>query len=277
VKTEQGTLLDTLTTGGNDGLGGHFAFSYNYVPALNGLAAHIVYGIDEILGGLQLKIDSLGLPPEETAKLKQEAYESCREMADAHLEKSRDHFINGIRHKIASAIAEHFDESVTVAKIAFDGKPFGQWGVSVKSHKPLEGLLKWRGKETKRRLNARSQGGSKAEYDWSQLSEYYREQLPRWQDAKDNIFTPNSRNSRWRKWVKSEYSDFDDDLIEWLSDNPELPERILSEGLTKGMTSSPSDIAIMHSARLCGAAGYPRTTRRLHQIRSRQEHGETHL
>jgi len=278
--------VETLEIAGQDEFGGTFAFAYDYAYTLNAVSGGMADYFNKVaeFSYTQLEQRNAELGDKVSSEmLKQEIAEAWQKAYIRYFERFMELFKQGMEKKLRDTLTEHVYECGHATRLELDGTEFsdnnshGKFAVRAKNRENAVGtLIRANVQNIKQRIKAPLRGGSKAEYDWSQLSAYYRQQLPRWQDAKDSIYTPNSSDPRWRKWVKSEYPDFDEDLIEWLSSNPKLPENILSEGRTKGMTSTPSDIAIMHSARLCGSDGYPRTIRRLHQIRKEQESTETH-
>jgi hypothetical protein len=83
----------------------------------------------------------------------------------------------------------------------------------------------------------------------------YNTVLPLWQDAK-SIFKGNAARN-WRAFIKAEHPYLPDDLVLRLSNNPDdLTEDVKCKLAEKGGTSEPSDIALEHAARLCGAPDY---------------------
>jgi hypothetical protein len=154
----------SLRVGGEDGFGGNFAFSYNYVPALLSVNTHITNSINRILWGLQSEIDKLSL--DEDLKSEKEAliYESCKEMADAQTQEAENHFFSNIEDKIRFAIAELIDESIAMSKLAIDDINFGkEIKISRQANRKttIKRLIRWREGAMKRRLNAPSHGGNR--------------------------------------------------------------------------------------------------------------------
>lgn len=95
----------------------------------------------------------------------------------------------------------------------------------------------------------------KARYDLSELLNHYTTVLPLWQDAKD-IYKDN-RNRNWQKIINTVHPYLPDDLIARLSGNPaDISDEIKAKLAEKGGSSEPSDIAVEHAARLCGAPDY---------------------
>jgi len=95
----------------------------------------------------------------------------------------------------------------------------------------------------------------KARYDLSELLNHYSTVLPLWQDAKE-IYKDN-RKRNWQQIVKTVHPYLPVDLVARLSGNPsDLSDEVKENLAEKGGTSEPSDIAIEHAARLCGAPDY---------------------
>jgi len=95
----------------------------------------------------------------------------------------------------------------------------------------------------------------KVRYNLSELLNHYITVLPLWQDAKD-IYKDN-RNRNWKRIIDTVHPYLPDDLVARLSGNPaDLSDEIKAKLAEKGGTSEPSDIAVEHAARLCGAPDY---------------------
>jgi hypothetical protein len=90
--------------------------------------------------------------------------------------------------------------------------------------------------ESRRRMGARMRGGSEPKYPLEELNQYYESLLLTWRDAK-RIYRENRRRSNWRVIVKTIHSNLPPDLIDKLNISSERP----------------SDLAIEHAARCCGA------------------------
>jgi len=107
------------------------------------------------------------------------------------------------------------------------------------------------------------------------LAEEYSRLHPIWQDAK-SVYEQNSHRTHWRKMVKDAISDeqLPDDLIGRLSGKlNDIPEEMQAKLSEKGGAPKPSDIALEHSARLCGTAPYSLTIRRLYQLLEKRNIG----
>lgn len=120
--------------------------------------------------------------------------------------------------------------------------------------------------------------GGRLDHPLIRLNDRYAEVHSQWNDAK-KIYRRNSSN-KWPAFVAAQYPHFPEDLIEWLGCNtptsdlgrslsPEISDKMLL-GEAQGLTSQPSDIALEHAARLCGAGPHCLTVRQLRSIRSTQ-------
>jgi hypothetical protein len=137
-ETEQNEELSKgiLSASGADGFGGTFGFSLFYFPALNALTLHTRLGIQQVLGTILAVIDDKGLNPDEAESYMNDAQRVCQEMANAYVQKAREHFINGIEKKIRSAIGEHIDESIAVSKLALDRNLWAKPRLANKPRRP---------------------------------------------------------------------------------------------------------------------------------------------
>lgn len=119
-------------------------------------------------------------------------------------------------------------------------------------------------------LPEKESGGTKPDYDLINLPDHYPNLLKVWhsakQDAKKAQKDPLLKEN-WRKRIQGSYEyDLPDDLIEWLNVNiqerqAKLMARSDLEHLTNKLKAgymliAPSDIAVEHSARLCGIPPY---------------------
>lgn len=112
--------------------------------------------------------------------------------------------------------------------------------------------------------------GRKADYLLVQLDTHYKRLQPIWRLAKADSRKAQidpALSKRWRQRIKSSFeAELPDDLIEWLNSSvEEQQERLLSfkklTNLQKKLEAGyaltkPSDIAMEHAARLCGAPPY---------------------
>ena len=119
-------------------------------------------------------------------------------------------------------------------------------------------------------LQEKESGGMTPHYDLTNLPDHYPNLLKIWQAAKQDAKKAQKElllKENWRKRIQGSYKyDLPDDLIEWLNTNEQerqakltgrsdlkyLPKR-LKDGYVLTM---PSDFAVEHSARLCGAPPY---------------------
>lgn len=188
---------------------------------------------------------------------------------EQHLEDAIDDaLMNLYREATSYAKAEVYKQTGTLFEKGQDGHILLGKGANKYLRNLSNTITKYTSRDREQRLNIIP--GRESEYNFTTLSKNYRRELPNWQDAK-KIYKRNRSDQNWRKWIKDKYKHFDIDLIEWLSDYPNLSSSLQEEGNLKGLTSEPSDIAIIHAARLCGAPGYSLTVRRLHSIRKDQE------
>jgi hypothetical protein len=113
----------------------------------------------------------------------------------------------------------------------------------------------------------RSRGGSNANYNLNGLLDFYKKLLPFWQQAKRDAHQAQHnpiKKSIWRELIRG-YG-LPDDLIEWLNKSEdEKTMKILGyseftylqEKLKSGYAlTKPSELALEHSARLCGVPPY---------------------
>ena len=135
------------------------------------------------------------------------------------------------------------------------------------------------------KLPKKESGGTKPEYDLTKLPDYYRELLEIWQSAKRDAQKAQNDpllKSNWRKRTQASYAcDLPDDLIEWLNENEQERQVILGartdltylpKKLLDGyVLCKPSEIAIEHSARLCGAPPYYYSISGLFEIKRKKQ------
>ena len=121
---------------------------------------------------------------------------------------------------------------------------------------------------------------TKPDYDLTKLPDYYRDLQKTWQSAKKDAQKAQNDlllKGNWRKRIKVSYlDDLPDDLIEWLNENEQERQSVfeartdliyLSKKLKDGyVISKPSQFALEHSARLCGAPPYYYSITRLFEI-----------
>ncbi len=182
-------------------------------------------------------------------------------------------YLEGVHDKIATAvyelseealfITEEFCRSVVAKSGALDGKP-----VELPAGKERLRMLA-------RSLTAEREAFLKASIN--QLApklrkEAFREEYERllliWQDAK-NFYEQNSRRANWKDLVAAAITadPLPLDLIGRLSGQLlDVPEEMRAGWSKAGGRATPSDIALEHAARVCGASEYGRSIRRLYQL-----------
>lgn len=130
------------------------------------------------------------------------------------------------------------------------------------------------------KLPKKESSAMKPDYDLTQLPDYYRELREVWEAAKrdaQKAQTAPLLKENWRKRIQASYScDLPDDLIEWLNEDEEERRSILEartdlkflpKKLKEGYSvRKPSEIALEHSARLCGVPPYYYSIARLFEI-----------
>ena len=106
------------------------------------------------------------------------------------------------------------------------------------------------------------------DYDLGQLRQYYGKLYPVWRSAKVDAVSAQRNpllKANWRARVARSYDiPLPNDLVEWFCVDDPLPQllaftgfKFLQDLLKRGeRLSKPSDIALEHSARLCGAVPY---------------------
>ena len=112
--------------------------------------------------------------------------------------------------------------------------------------------------------------GVKPDYNLAELPDHYHNLREIWTSAKRDAQKAQKNHllrANWRKRIQASYSyDLPDDLIEWLNENEQEKRAILEaridlkflpQKLKKGLElCKPSEIALEHSARLCGVPPY---------------------
>jgi hypothetical protein len=112
----------------------------------------------------------------------------------------------------------------------------------------------------------RKRGGSKANYDLSNLESNYNLVYGKWKGAKE-IYKQN-KDRNWRGMISVEHPNLPDDLSTRVSGDPADLSDETKEALSKkGGTPAASDIALEHAARLCGAPPYRYTIGYLWQVK----------
>jgi len=101
-------------------------------------------------------------------------------------------------------------------------------------------------------------GGRESRFDLDALTEHYESLLPIWKEAKKDYKDTQKYPLKKARWVKVIDASFDlpSDLIARLAEIPDLPDELLAKIAEKGGTSKPSDIALEHASRRCGAPPY---------------------
>lgn len=201
------------------------------------------------------------------------------DMRQSMLEKLTQYTIEellyGLSYRIETAVDELANEASLAAAASliyeFD-EEFGKLDIS---DYDIEFI--WR--EAKR-ITSKAAAGKRAfikeslsflwETSLEELREHYNKVLPIWQDAK-LLYKQNNNRPVWRDIIRAAYpeEELDDDLISRLSGKlNDLTEDVQAKLSKKGGDSKPSDIALEHAARLCGAESYQYSVRYLyHKLR----------
>jgi hypothetical protein len=186
--------------------------------------------------------------------------ESERAEVFAHFEYARDQLLAQLQPKLEEALYELCNQLIVQAI-----HDLGKMGGKAQAMKRLE-------KAFLKRRNARigiTRGGSEPSFNLSQLLAYYAQLLPRWQNAK-RIYRQNKKQAEWPSIVAAGEKDLLPDLIARLADAPDLSNDLLTKLERHGGGSSPSDIALEHAARMCGAPPYAYTLRHLQGLLKEQ-------
>jgi hypothetical protein len=195
----------------------------------------------------------------------------------------------GVADYISSRIENLIIEGLRlgIAERLIVGNRFYSGGInSQQIHNQLEKYTREIIKRSKSRLYIPpEQSGRKAKYVLVRLNSHYKILQPIWKVAKSDSKKAQMNpmlSERWRQRIKNSFkTKLPKDLIEWLNvSDQERYEKLLSfskltnlqEKLKDGYAlSKPSDIAMEHSARLCGAPPYNYAVSTLWGIWRKQE------
>lgn len=109
---------------------------------------------------------------------------------------------------------------------------------------------------TRRLAERLGSNGRPAEYDLSDLRDYYTEVKEQVSLAR-RVYKASGKLTRWREHVRLEVPEMPEDLIRRLSGNPQdLTDHDMIRLEEQGGTAQPSDIALEWAARLCGVPPY---------------------
>jgi hypothetical protein len=189
-------------------------------------------------------------------------------------------YLEGVHDKISMALYELSEEALFITE-EFCRSVIAKSG-------PLDGrpvempAAKGRLKTLARNLSAEREAFLKAsinqlapKFRKEALREEYKRLLPIWQDAK-NFYEQNRRRANWKDLVAAAITEeqLPLDLIGRLSGQLlDVPEEMQAKWSKAGGRATPSDIALEHASRACGAAEYGRTIRRLYQLREDTKKG----
>jgi hypothetical protein len=264
----------------NDDYGGEVKCTYSYVPMVRELIKEVSA---EVFSNFEREVASTiaekSLAGEPAEQLSQYLYSLRNRILHAYTLIGGRLFIDGLPEKIKAGLTERSKETLYEVERELRGQLFkDEKGHSILLNQDLPTLLQnaltYAEKRTKIRLKAPGPGGSEALYDLTELPKYYQKLLSIWQAAaKDS--KRDQKHSVYKKTWRERLSAYQlpDDLIEWLNIKPEDREHKLASHpfygylkfrreKSKGQEdqlyelSTSRDIALEHSARLCGAEPY---------------------
>jgi hypothetical protein len=199
--------------------------------------------------------------------------ETKEKFTNAYTDACLSYLKQRLKQKAIKACQELLAESVTFAHtfvLQSAGAPASLVNKSKISAKTFEAVLIASRKSYIAPLKEhflRGHIGSEADYDLTDLSSNYQPLLDKWQLAKDDAKRDQKHSVHKQNWrERLDTYQLPDDLIEWLnlsesekadilSQRTDLPH--LQEKLAKGYALvKPSEIALEHAARLCGADPY---------------------